>query len=137
MKNLEILFRSPGLLEAIVIAQQNDSSEPFITEGYRSIWVTDLMVDYDPETDEPYSFMVHQFDRTYPLVIWALKMHFPERFNAPQANLYDVPLHQIFSWAYYHFILQDGQHLSQPLTHIQIDPTDYMQLTLGHALTMA
>jgi len=137
MKNLEILFRTPGLIEAIIVDKYDDSEEPLFTEGYRSIWVTDLMVDYHSTTGEPYSFMTHQFHRTYPLVIWALKMYVQDLFDAPQAGLYGAPLHHIFSWAYYHFILQDGQHLSEPLHHIDIDPTNYTQLALGHALTMA
>jgi len=30
-----------------------------------------------------------------------------ERFDVPQAGLTDVPLHEAFSWAYAHFILED------------------------------
>ena len=30
-----------------------------------------------------------------------------ERFDVPQAGLTDVPLHEAFSWAYVHFILEE------------------------------
>jgi len=78
-------------------------------------------------------------NRTAPLpVIWDLKLHGPaERFNVPQANLADVPLCAAFGWAYYHFILEDGARLPQPFTSVEIDPTDYTQLALGHALATA
>ena len=137
MKNLEILFRAPGLLEAIVTDNDNSSDEPLFTEGYRSAWVTDLMIDYHPVTEEPYSFMVQQFHKTYPLVIWALKMHMSERFDVHQAGLSNASLHQIFSWAYYHYVLRDGRELTQPLTQVRIDANNYTQLALGHALAMA
>ena len=49
------------------------------------------------------------FEKTYPLVIWALRLHMAdELFNVPQANLKAVPLHKAFSWAYAHFILKDS-----------------------------
>jgi len=71
------------------------------TPGYRSLWVADLMVDYDPRTGKPYAFMSSSFEKTYPLVIWALKFHMDdELFDVPQANLTAVHLHEAFSWAY-------------------------------------
>jgi hypothetical protein len=48
--------------------------------------------------------MSSSFEKTYPLVIWALKLHMAdELFDLPQANLTSVPLHKAFSWAYAHF----------------------------------
>ena len=91
MRNIEFLFRSPGLIEAIAMDPKEESQEPLITEGYRSVWLTDFMIDYHPDTDEPYCFMSEHFHHTYPLVIWALKMNVSERFNLPQAGLTDVP----------------------------------------------
>ena len=135
MKTLEILFRSPGLVEAIVSDPNEAPEETFVTEGYRSVWVADLMADYDPKTGKPYSFISQHFHKTYPLVIWALKMHVHERFDVPQMGISNVPLHEAFSWAYYHFILEDGKRLQRPLTTIEIDPSDYTQMTLGYALT--
>ena len=137
MRNLEIIFRPPGLVEAIAAEPDENAEEIFNTEGYRSIWVADLMVDYYPQTDQPYCFMSLNFHLTYPLVIWALKVYVTEHFNLPQAGLTDVPLHEAFSWTYYHFILQDGAKLPQPFAKITIDPTDYTQLTLGYALATA
>jgi len=137
MRNLEILFRSPGLVEAIASEPGEDTEETFITKGYRSVWVDDLMVDYHPKTGEPYCFMSLHFHRTYPLVIWALKVYVTERFNLPQAGLAGVPLHEAFGWAYHHFILQDGMRLPKPFTAVKLDPTRYAQLALGHALATA
>lgn len=52
--------------------------------------------------------MSSSFDKTYPLVIWALKLHMAdEQFDVPQAGLQAVPLHEAFSWAYTHFVLAD------------------------------
>jgi len=85
------------------------------TPGYRSLWVADLMVDYDPLTGKPYAFMSSSFEKTYPLVIWALKFHMDdELFDVPQASLTAVPPHEAFSWAYAHFILEDQLPISQP-----------------------
>lgn len=137
MRNLEILFRPPGLVEAIASEPDEISEETLITEGYRSAWVTDLMIDYHPKTELPYCFMSSHFQHTYPLVIWALKVYVTEHFNLPQAGLMDVPLHEAFSWAYYHFILKDGAQLPQPFTKVTINPTDYTQVALGYALATA
>jgi hypothetical protein len=51
--------------------------------------------------------------------------------------LADVPLYAAFGWAYYHFILGDRARLPQPFISVEIDPTDYTQLALGHALVTA
>jgi hypothetical protein len=84
------------------------------TPGYRSLWVADLMVDHDPRTGKPYAFMSSSFEKTYPLVIWALKFHMAdEKFDVPQAGLTDAPLHEAFSWAYAHFILKDRVFIPQ------------------------
>jgi hypothetical protein len=40
-----------------------------------------------------------------------------------------------FSWAYYHFILEDGVFLPSRKLVIKIDPTDYTRLVLGHSLS--
>lgn len=74
------------------------------------------MIDYDPRTGRPYCFMSSNFEHTYPLVIWSLKFQFAdELFDVPQARLRGVPLHVAFSWAYYHFILEDGERLPRKL----------------------
>ncbi len=136
MRNLEFMFNWPGLVEAVAFESEDDEKE-LVTEGYRSMWVSDLMIDYDPRTNQPYCFMSLNFDRTYLLIIWALKMHVHERFNVPQAGLTNVPLYVAFSWAYYHFILEDGARLPQPFTAVEIDPNDYTQVALGYALATA
>jgi hypothetical protein len=135
MRNLEFIFRPPGLVEAIASDPDENSDEVLITEGYRSIWVADLMADYLPQTNQVYSFMCQHFHKTYPLVIWALKMYNTEVFNVPQMGASNVPLHEAFSWAYYHFILEDGKQLHKPFTSIKINPLAYTQVALGYALT--
>jgi len=37
-----------------------------------------------------------------------------ELFDVPQAGLTAVPLHEAFSWAYAHFILEDQMSVLQP-----------------------
>jgi hypothetical protein len=116
VRELKFLFQEPGLLEAVAL----DPTLPkppggLNTPGYRSFWVADLLVDYDPRTSQPYSFMSSSFDKTYPLVIWALKLHMAdERFDVPQAGLQNVSLAEAFSWAYAYFVLEDQPPLHQP-----------------------
>ena len=48
------------------------------------------------------------FDRTYPSVIWGLRLLInDEQFDVPQAGLTQISLAEAFSWAYAHFILED------------------------------
>ena len=116
MRELRILFQEPGLIEAI--ASDPDilrSKTGLDTPGYRSLWVADLMVDYDPRTGRAYAFMSSSFEKAYPLVIWALRFYMAdEPFDVPQAGLTAVPLHEAFSWAYAHFILEDQMPVLQP-----------------------
>jgi hypothetical protein len=109
MRQLKFLFQEPGLLEAVALAPNVPKSPNGLnTPGYRSLWVVDLLVDYDPRINKPYAFMSSSFDKSYPLVIWALKLHMAdEQFDVPQAGLQAVPLHEAFSWAYTHFVLED------------------------------
>jgi hypothetical protein len=94
MRQLNFLFQEPGLLEAI-------ASDPDMTQVLYGLNV-------DPRTNQPYASMSTSFDKHYPLIIWALKMHMAdERFDVPQAGLRAVPLHEAFSWAYTHFVLED------------------------------
>ncbi|MBV7328576.1 hypothetical protein KFU94_10005 [Chloroflexi bacterium TSY] len=109
MRDLKFLFQEPGLIEAVAFdPNMPPPADGLNTSGYRSLWVADLMVDYDPRIERPYAFMISSFHKTYPLVIWALKIHMNnERFNVPQAGLSAIPLHEAFSWAYTHFIMDD------------------------------
>ena len=115
MRQIRFLFQEPGLLEAVALDPDLLTPKNGLnTSGYRSLWVADLLVDYDPRSNKPYAFMSSSFDQTYPLVIWALKLHMAEeQFNVPQAGLQAVPLHEAFSWAYAHFVLGD----QAPLPH--------------------
>jgi len=115
MRKLRFLFQEPGMIEAIASDPDIPRSKAGLdTPGYRSLWVADLMVDYDPRSGKPYAFMSSSFEKTYPLVIWALKLHVTgELFDVPQAGLTAVPMHEAFSWAYTHFILEDQSPVLQ------------------------
>ncbi len=137
MRKLKIFFQEPGLVEAIASDPDMPRSKTGLdTPGYRSLWVTDLMVDYDPRTSRPYAFMSSSFEKTYPLVIWALKFHMAgELFDVPQANLMAVPLHEAFSWAYAHFILKDSLPVLQ--SEKPSEPRSLTRQVLSYAATVA
>jgi len=103
MRELTFLFQEPGLIEAIALhpAGEDEAARP---TGYADSVVPDLLVDRDAESLCPYAWMCYNFERTYPLVIWGLKLFAhtgrgapDERFDVPQAGLTDVPLHIAFS----------------------------------------
>ena len=122
------------MIEAIASdpASEDEASRP---TGYADSVVPDLLVDRDAESLRPYAWMCYNFERTYPLVIWGLKLFATdEQFNVPQAGLADVSLHVAFSWAYHHFILQDGALLPDRELTIKITHHDYTRIALGHAL---
>ena len=132
MRQLRFLFQEPGFIEAVAIEPNEQPDIDINTLGYRSSWVADLMVDYDPKTRRPYAFMASNFDKTYPLVTWALKIHMhDERFDVPQAGLHAVPLDEAFSWAYAHFILED--HLPALEFNSQSHPTNISAQVLQYA----
>ena len=134
MRELTFIYRWPGLVEAIA-AKPDDPRQEIETEGYRDSGVYDLMIDLDPADNQPYAFMSTNFDRNYPAVIWGLRAKMSdELFDVPQAQLRAVPLHVAFSWAYYHFILEDGQLLPSRELVIKVDPDNFTQLVLAHAL---
>jgi hypothetical protein len=106
-RKLEFLFQEPGLVEAIAFAP-GERRKDLVTEGYRDSGIPDLMIDLHPDTHRPYCFMSLNFHKTYPAVLWGLRISMAdERFDVPQASLTDVPLHEAFSWAYVHFILEE------------------------------
>ncbi len=72
-RKLEFLFQSPGLIEAIAFGS-NERQKELITEGYRDSGIPDLMIDLHPDLLQPYCFMSLNFDRTYPSVIWGLRL---------------------------------------------------------------
>ena len=106
---LKFLFQEPGMLEAIA----TDPTEPRSgihrpSQGYRDLTIPDLMLDYRMGSDQPFAWISYNFHKTYPSVIWGLKLLMAaELFDVPQAGLTAVPLHDAFSWAYAHFILED------------------------------
>lgn len=70
--------------------------------------VPDLMIDYRIGSDRPFAWISYNFHKTYPSVIWGLKLLMAdELFDVPQAGLTAVSLHDAFSWAYAHFVLED------------------------------
>ena len=80
--------------------------------------------------------MSSNFEHTYPLVIWTLRAQFAdELFDVPQAGLRRVPLHVAFSWAYYHFILDDGKLLPKDLAaSAKRDPQNLPRAVLAYSL---
>lgn len=111
-RKLEFLFQEPGLIEAIAFGP-GERRRNLVTEGYRDSGIPDLMIDLHPDTHRPYCFMSLNFHKTYPVVLWGLRFSMAgERFDVPQAGLTGVPLHEAFSWAYAHFILEE--EMGQP-----------------------
>lgn len=108
-RQLKFLYQEPGMLEAIatdpaeIIAKQHRHSQ-----GYRDSYIPDLMIDYRIDSVRPFAWISYNFHKTYPSVIWGLKLLMAdELFDVPAAGLTAVPLHDAFSWAYAHFILED------------------------------
>jgi hypothetical protein len=133
MRTLTFIYRWPGLIEAIA-ESPHDEREEIQSEGYQDSGIYDLQIDIDPLDDRPYCFMSSNFEQSYPMVIWGIKSKFnQERFTVPQAQLYDVPLHVAFSWAYYHFILEDKQLSNRELV-IRLDPNNLTQQVLAYAV---
>lgn len=97
------------MLEAIA----SDPAEATITkhrhsQGYRDSSIPDLMIDYRVGSERPFAWISYNFHKSYPSVIWGLKLLMAdELFDVPAAGLTAVPLHDAFSWAYAHFILED------------------------------
>jgi hypothetical protein len=134
MRELTFLFQEPGMIEAIA-SDPAGEDEAARSTGYADSVVPDLLADRDANSLRPYAWMCYNFERTYPLVIWGLKLFMSdERFNVPQAGLTGVPLHVAFSWAYHHFVLQDGALLPAMEQTVTIASHDYTRIALSHAL---
>ena len=97
------------MLEAIASdPTQKRSGESILSRGYGDTSIPDLMVDYRPGENCPFAWICYNFHKTYPAVLWGLRISMAdERFDVPQAGLTDVPLHEAFSWAYVHFVLEE------------------------------
>jgi len=114
---LHFLFNFPGLVEAIASDPTKPTADNVRSTGYADTGVWDLQVERESKSKRPYAWMSTNFETSYPLVIWGLRYSRmnDELFDLPQAHLRGVPLHVCFSWAYYHFILEDGKHLPKHL----------------------
>jgi hypothetical protein len=56
------------------------------------------MVDYRLDAERPFACISYNFQKTFPVVIWGLKLLMAdELFDVPQAGLMAVPLHEAFS----------------------------------------
>jgi hypothetical protein len=114
-RQLRFLFQEPGMLEAVA----SDPSQPrtgksVLSHGYSDSYIPDLMVDYRLDADRPFAWISYNFENTYPVIIWGLRLLMAdELFDVPQAGLTAVPLHEAFSWAYAHFILEDQMPVLQ------------------------
>jgi len=123
-RQLKFLFQEPGMLEAIASDPSSQrTSQDTLSRGYGDSYIPDLMVDYRLNADRPFAWISYNFQKTYPVVIWGLKLLMAdELFDVPQAGLTDVPLHEAFSWAYTHFILEDQAPIT-PLEDLSESPS--------------
>ena len=114
-RQLKFLFQAPGMLEVVAKElSQRRTGKGVLSRGYSDSDIPDLMVDYRLDSDLPFAWMSYNFDKFYPAIIWSLKLHkADEQFDVPQAGLKAVPLHEAFSWAYTHFILE-ADEVPQP-----------------------
>ena len=97
------------MLEAVAFyADESSTNQHRPSQGYRDSYIPDLMVDYRVGSDRPFAWISYNFHKTYPSVIWGLKLLMAdELFDMPQAGLTGVFLHAAFSWAYAHFVSED------------------------------
>ncbi len=104
------------MLEAVASdPSQSRTGKRVLSHGYSDSYIPDLMVDYRLDADRPFAWISYNFQKTYPVVIWGLRLLMAdELFDVPQAGLAAVPLHEAFSWAYTHFVLEDQMPTVQP-----------------------
>jgi len=127
---LEFLYQDGGQVEAFAFGP-HERRTGLVTEGYRDSGIPDLMIDLHPDTHQPYCFMSLNFDTSYPVVIWGLRLLMnDERFDVPQARLTNLTLAEAFSWAYTHFVLEE-ETPSPPTNGAQTSLTRHV---LQHAL---
>jgi len=108
---LEFIYQDDGQIEGIAFAP-SEARTGILSEGYRDSGIPDLMIDLHPITQKPYCFMNLNFHKSYPVVIWGLRLLLnDERFDLPQAGLQQVSLAEAFSWAYAHFVLAEQRPL--------------------------
>ncbi len=106
-RKLEFIYQDDGQLEGIAFAP-HEPRKGLVTEGYRDSGIPDLMIDLHPTTQKPYCFMSLNFHKSYPVVIWGLRLLMnEERFDLPQAGLSNISLAEAFSWAYAYFVLEE------------------------------
>lgn len=115
-RQLRFLFQQPGMIEAVAKEPSRPrTGKSVLSQGYGDSSIPDLLMDYRLDADRPFAWISYSFDKTYPIIIWSLKLLMAdERFDLPQAGLKAVPLHEAFSWAYTHFILEDEVPVAPP-----------------------
>lgn len=127
---IEFFYQDGGQIEAIAFGSHERRQE-LVSAGYRDSGIPDLMIDLHPDTQQPYCFISLNFDRSYPVIIWGLRLLMnDERFDAPQAGLRNVSLAEAFSWAYARFVLDTEP---SPLSNNGKQPSLTHQV-LQHAL---
>jgi len=135
-RQLKFLYQEPGMLEAIASDPEADKTNKHrLSQGYHDSYIPDLMIDYRVETDRPFAWISYNFHKTYPSVIWGLKLLMAdELFDVPEAGLIAIPLHDAFSWAYAHFILEDEIPIS---VENSTSATSLTRQVLHHAAAVA
>jgi hypothetical protein len=130
-RTLEFIYQDDGQIEGIAFAA-SESRKGVRSEGYRDSGIPDLMIDLHPITQKPYCFMSINFHKSYPSVIWGLRLLMnDELFDLPQAGLHNVSLAEAFSWAYTHFVLKETSLRSARTNGRQ---TSFAHQVLEHAL---
>ncbi len=106
-RTLEFIYQDDGQIEGIAFGTL-EPRKGVMSEGYRDSGIPDLMIDLHPATQKPYCFMSLNFHKSYPVIIWGLRLLMnDEQFDLPQAGLRNVTLAEAFSWAYAHFVLEE------------------------------
>lgn len=102
-KNIVIDFMPPGMLE-FNLADVDETTEG---TGYSPVGLDDLQVDRDVKTGEPLAYIAYNFHQTFFDILRALdKVDFPQQYDIPEANLYNLSLRQVLTWIYVHYVLE-------------------------------
>jgi len=98
-RQLKFLFQEPRMLEAVASdSSQRRTGKGVLSQDYSDSYIPDLMVDYRLDAERPFACISYNFQKTFPVVIWGLKLLMAdELFDVPQAGLMAVPLHEAFS----------------------------------------
>jgi hypothetical protein len=102
-QNVLIDFMPPGMVEIGVA----DVEEATVSTGYGPLGLGDLQVDRDTQSGTPLAYVAYNFHQTFFETLQALdEINLPDRYNLPQAQLYNLSLRQLLTWIYTHYVLE-------------------------------